>query len=318
MSYSVSIIITAWKEEKSIPKAINSLLSPENQLPEDFEVIIASPDKSTLSAAEDALKQLNITNYKLIQDPGKKAGKGKPTGLNMAFKAAKGDIFVLTDGDVYLSPNAIKHLLEPFKDKKIGGVTGRPVSADSTDNMMGYFGNLLADAAHHKRMIDLTEHPEGFSTKLVKKRDFFPMSGYVMAMRNLGFKLPEDVLSDDAHTSYEIFNKGYKIAYRPEAKAYVKYATNLSDYFTQKKRSLGGFIQLWKYGVVKEETKSRSFWHELEYFWFPIKYARSLRQYFWSLLLYPIRFYLWLQIWYERKFTKKKFDETWVRIESTK
>ncbi|MBN1916130.1 glycosyltransferase [Candidatus Dojkabacteria bacterium] len=318
----ISIIITGWKEPKTIGNAIKSLLDPKiNELPEEFEVIQLSPDNETINAGKAAFKKLGLTRntknpqyYKIIKDP----GKGKPVALNIAFKEAKGEILVLTDGDVYLSPNSVKNFLEVFTDEKIGGVSGRPVSADSDESPMGFYGNLLADAAHHKRMIDLTENAQGFGTKIVKKRKFFPMSGYAMAIRNIKLELPQDVLSDDAFISYSLFNRGYRIAYQPEVKAYVKYASSLSDYFKQKKRSLGGFIQLWKYNIVKPETKSRSFWHEIEYFWFPVKYSRNLKQFTWAIFLYPIRLFLWIQIWFERKFKEKSFEKTWVRIESTK
>jgi cellulose synthase/poly-beta-1,6-N-acetylglucosamine synthase-like glycosyltransferase len=185
--------------------------------------------------------------------------------------------------------------------------------------MLSYWGGLLADAAHHKRNIDLTEHPVGLSTKIVPKRKFFPISGYGALIRNIDeLELPKDCLVDDAYISYLIYNLGYRISYAPEAKVLVKYPKTLSDYFLQKKRSVGGYIQLWNYGVVKPETKTRSFWRELEYAWFPIKYAQSLQQLVWSLMMYPTRFWLWLQIYWERKFNEKEFNETWVRIESTK
>ncbi len=318
----VSIIITAWKEEKTIGKAIEAILDPANTLPEKLEILIVAPDEGTINAAEETFKKFNLPQgketenryYKIVKDP----GKGKPIALNHSFKIAKGEILILTDGDVYLGQDAISSLVSHFEDQKVGGVSGRPVSADSMNNLMGYYGNLLADAAHHKRMVELTEYPSGKTAKFIKKGQFFPMSGYVMAIRNLNISLPEDVLVDDAYLSYILYNKEYKIEYEPEAKAYVKYATHLDDYFKQKKRSVGGFIQLWKYDVVKKQTKSRSFWHELEYVWFPIKYAQSFKQFIWSLLLYPVRLWLWVQIWFERKFNEKSFEKTWVRIESTK
>ena len=115
-----------------------------------------------------------------------------------------------------------------------------------------------------------------------------------------------------------IFNEGGRIEYEPEALVFVKYPTNLKDYFKQKKRSTGGYMQLWEYGIVKPETKSRSFWRELEYFWFPIKYARNLKELFYSFMMYPVRLWLWVQIFWERKIVKKDFVKTWVRVESTK
>jgi cellulose synthase/poly-beta-1,6-N-acetylglucosamine synthase-like glycosyltransferase len=293
----ISIIITSYKEPKTIGKAIRCIALP------DCEIIQISPDSETLNAGLKVAQELNLgKNFKQIKDP----YKGKPHALNMAFKKASGDILVLTDGDVFFDKNAVSELIKPFKDKKVGGVTGRPVSRDKKDNMMGYFGNLLSDAAHHKRM------------KTLKKGLFFPMSGYIMTIRNYGIELPKDVLSDDAYISYFVVNKGKEIAYAPKAKAFVKYPTNLNDYYKQKVRSLGGYLQLEKYGVIKNEKKTRTFKDELSYFWFPFSYASNIKEFFWSKLLFPIRIVTWIKIFFDRKVFKKDFEKSWIRIESTK
>lgn len=316
MAVKVSFLITAYKEEKSIGKCIASLVdSKYSGYGADFEVLLACPDVETKSAAEEAIDFYQLRDqYKYIQDP----GKGKPTALNLLMDRAEGDIWVFTDGDVFFDKGAVKALIDSFEDNDNFLVTGRPVSGDEKNSMMGYFGHLLADAAHHKRMIDLTDSPEGTSLKFVKKRNFFPVSGYIYAIKKTDIRFPTDTLVDDAYISYVVHNQGLKIGYAPEARVFVKYPTNLKDYFKQKTRSTGGYVQLWEYGVVKPETKSRSFGRELEYFWFPIKYAKSFKQLFWSLCLYPIRLWLWIKIFWERKIKKTDFARTWVRIESTK
>lgn len=316
----ISVIITAFKEEATIAKAIECIANTEySGIPENYEIILAAPDEGTHSVSSAKAKELNITDKLVhVYDPGKKEGKGKPTALNMALDKARGSIVILTDGDVYLGKFAIKRLLKHFRNPSVMLVTGRPRSSDSKNTMMGYFGNLLADAAHHKRTIDLTDNPEGLSLKLVRKRAFFPVSGYIYAMRKNDIRFPEDCLVDDAYISYMIFNQGGRIEYESRAEAFVKYPTNLSDYFKQKKRSTGGYMQLWDYGVVKKDTKTRSFWRELEYVWFPIRYSKNIKELFYSLLMYPIRLWLWIQIYWERKFLKKDFIKTWVRVESTK
>jgi cellulose synthase/poly-beta-1,6-N-acetylglucosamine synthase-like glycosyltransferase len=320
----LSIIVTAYKEKDTIGKVISSIVDSnysgigKGKIDQDCELIIASPDMETNEAARVELAKYPNIKTNLITDP----GKGKPIALNMCLKAATGDWLFLTDGDVYLDKFAIEEVIK-FADSwqgehELGGVSIRPVSAQPKDTMMHYWGNLLADAAHHKRTIDLTDHPQGLSTKLVPKRKLFPLSGYGMLIRNIGLTVPEDVLVDDAYLSYELYNKGYALAYAPEARVLVKYATNLHDYFIQKKRSTGGFVQLWEYGVVKEDTKTRSFWRELEYAWFPLNYATNVRELLWSLMLYPTRFFLWVMIFWERKIIKKPFSATWRRVESTK
>lgn len=312
----ISIIITAFKEEATIGRAIECIANSEySGIPENYEIILTAPDEGTHNVASLKAKELDITDKLIhIYDP----GKGKPMGLNMALDKARGSIQIFTDGDVYLAKFAIKRLLKHFRNPSVELVTGRPVSSDSKNNLMGYFGHLLADAAHHKRTIDLTDNPEGLSLKLVRKRAFFPVSGYIYAMRKNDIRFPIDCLVDDAYISYMVFNNGGRIEYEPRSEAYVKYPTNLSDYFKQKKRSTGGYMQLWEYGIVRSDTKTRSFWRELEYIWFPIRYAKNIKQLIFSFLMYPIRLWLWIQIFWERKVVKKNFVKTWVRVESTK
>jgi len=313
----LSIIITASKEPQTIGKALTMLLdSSLSYLKNDFEVITVIPDQETQIAAEKliTIKYPGI-NWIKIKDP----GKGKPVALNLAFQKAKGDYILLSDGDVYCDTEVIPLLMEHFKNKSIGGVTGRPKAVEQKTTFWGYIGNLLADAAHHKRMTTMGKNRSGHSAKLISSQpDFFVLSGYISLIKNLKLSIPEDCLVDDAYISYRLINKGFKLAYEPKALVYVKYPTHITDWFAQKARSVGGYMQLWKYGVVKEENKVRNFWKELEYFWFPIKYASNFRELCWSLMLYPLRFYLWLRILFEQKVLKKEFYQTWVRIESTK
>ncbi len=312
----VSILLTAWKEEKTIGNSIETIIGKYKG---DFEVLLAIPDAGTQEAAINKAKELGIEDRIWISDFAKDGKpKGKPAELNYLMDKATGDIWFFGDGDVSFGDDVIEKMLKHFDDETVYAVTGRPVSEDQKDSLMGYMGNLLADAAHHKRTIDLSNVTTGKSSAFVKKRPFFPVSGYLFAMRKTDIRAPKDTLVEDAFFSYEVFNRGFKIEYEPEAKVYVKYPKNLSDYFKQKKRSVGGYIQLWSYGVVKDATKTRSFWRELEYFWFPLTYAKNLKELFWSLLMYPIRLWLWIVIFWERKVQNKDFTKTWVRVESTK
>lgn len=312
----ISILITAMREAATIGRGLETLL---NGYTGDLEILVSIPDEETWQALIATATSLGIAD-KVKRSELSLDGKpkGKPRELNALMDMAQGDIWIFGDaGDTEFGDNVINKLLQHFDDPQVFAVTGRPLSMDSKDNMMGYFGHLLADAAHHKRMIDLTDNP-GHSRTFVKKRPFFPVSGYLFAMRKTDIRAPEDTLVEDAFFSYELHNRGHKIAYEPEAKVYVKYARTLADYFKQKKRSVGGYVQLWKYHIVKPETNTRSFWLELEYFWFPIRYAQNLQQLWWSIMLYPVRLWLWIQIFWERRVLNKDFARTWVRIETTK
>ena len=311
----ISIIITSWKEPKTIGKCIKCIVDRKySGLNEDFEVIQVSPDKETLEAGLHTAKKLHLNNKEFIQiqDP----RKGKPSALKLAFKKARGDIWILTDGDTYFEKNAVKYLIEPFKNSKVGGVSGRPVAMNKKSSMFGYWGHLLSDAAHHRRIITMNKREGNY---YLSDQEFFPMSGYIMAVRNFNFDIPPNVLSDDAYLSYSIRNIGKEIAYAPLAKCYVKYPTNLKDYYKQKVRSLGGFIQLKEFGVFQKDKQSRSFLIELKYASFVLKYATNLKEFIWSLTLFPVRLITWIKIFWERVILKKDMPKTgWERIQSTK
>lgn len=311
----ISVIIASRNEPKTIGKCIKCIADKEySGITDPFEIIQASPDKETLDAGLTTSKELKLSSNQYIQIKDPK--KGKPYALDLALKKSKGSILIFTDGDTYLEKNAIKYLLKPFSNEGVGGTTGRTVSMDSKNTLMGYWGHLLADAAHHRRMTVMSTKKDDYH---ISGKEFFPMSGYIMATRNYDFEIPSNVLSDDAYISYFIRNLGKEIAYTPNAICYVKYPRTLNDYYKQKVRSLGGYIQLQSLGVFKRDKQSRSLGIEMKYTLFVLKYPKNLKQFLWSLLLFPIRVITWLKIFWQRVILKKDMPKSgWERIESTK
>jgi cellulose synthase/poly-beta-1,6-N-acetylglucosamine synthase-like glycosyltransferase len=297
----VSLIITAWKEAESVAFLFDRVLDPQygNLIPE-MEIILACPDSETYESAQRIVEKYNFKNFIYVKDP----QKGKPTGLNMAMKASSSEIMIMTDGDVYPGVNALPELVKPFEDKSVGGVTGRPVSADSRKKLLGYYGHLLADAAHHKR------------TEKFSNGGYYFMSGYLMAIRKVELKMPNDVLSDDAWITNRLVELGYKIKYSPKSEVFVKYPKTFADWYKQKTRSVGGYSQLKNFNIV--EKQDRKIYHELKYIFFPFTHIRNPRELIFLSIVYPARLLLWFRIWWNRYVSKKNFEKIWVRIESTK
>ncbi len=289
----ISIIITAYKESKTIGRAIDSFLS--NNL-KDYEILVLAPDKETL----DIVKKYSKKNPKIktLKD----SGQGKPSALNLAFKKAKGEILILSDGDVFIDKNALRYLLKPFKNKKIGAVSGRPISINNRNTKLGYWSHLLTDIADKRRK------------KAIKIKKRFYCSGYLYAIRNIIKRIPEETLSDDGLISHMIYSKGYLIDYSPEAKVYVKFPTTLRDWINQKRRSAGGYNQIKKW--TKKEM--RSFSKESLGILQVLSYPKTIKEFLWTIELILIRVYLWFLIFKDINLKKKKFKKIWIRIESTK
>jgi cellulose synthase/poly-beta-1,6-N-acetylglucosamine synthase-like glycosyltransferase len=289
----ISIVITGYKEPKTIGKAIEQVL--KNKISELFELIVSAPDEETLAVAKSYARRDN--RIKFLKDE----GKGKPAALNMIFRKARGDILILTDADVYMDAKAIPLLLEKMKDPKVGAVSGHPIPVNSRSTMLGYWSHLLTAMVDNWR----------------KKSRFISCSGYLYAIRKKLFeKMPEDTLSDDAYNSHTIKNKGYKIDYSPFSYVYVKYPDNFSDWVKQKKRSAGGYNQI-KY-IFKEKNIDRSLTKESAGILQVLKYPKNLREFIWTLELIFARIYLWMLIFRDINIKKQDFKKVWVRVESTK
>ena len=292
----ISILITAYKEPNTIGKAIEAFQNQTTK--EKYEILVIAPDKETL----DVIKKYK--GVKVFKDE----NKGKPTALNILFKKAKGEILILSDGDVYVSENTIEEIIKPFQNPTIGAVTGRPISLNTKNNMLGYWSHLLTDNGAHLTRL-----------QRVKKKQFILCSGYLFAMRNLIKEIPENALSDDAIMSHMINKKGYRISYAPRAKVYVKFPTTFKDWMIQKKRSAGGYRQINR--MFKNPTRMRSFSQEILHGWYkPLIYPKNIKEMIWSLTLYPTRLYLWYNIYktVKTKVKQEDFQKIWQRVETTK
>jgi cellulose synthase/poly-beta-1,6-N-acetylglucosamine synthase-like glycosyltransferase len=290
----ISIIITAYKEPKTMGKAINQIL--KNNLP-DYEILVTAPDKETLDVARAYFKKYKF--IKIIKDE----QKGKPAALNLAVSKAKGEILILTDGDVFVGEESLKNLIRPLSNARIGAVSGNPVSLNPKRNKMGFWAYVLTDVASERRKKALK----------LKKKIF--CSGYLFAIRKSLFpKLSEELLSEDGYISDNVYNKGFGISYSEQSRVYVKYPTTFSDWIIQKKRSAGGYNQIRKI----KNVEIRSFKKESSgAFWF-FRYVTNLLNFIWLIELFIARLYLWAVIYKDINLKKKSHKEIWKRVETTK
>lgn len=235
----ISIIITAFKEPETIGKAIESFL--KQNIKEKYELIISAPDEETLNVA----KKYSSKNkkIKLFKDP----GKGKSYALNLLLKKIKGDILILTDGDVYVSEDSVEEILKEFQNSEIGCVTGRPVPLENKEIKYGYWANFLFESAHKLRK------------KLKKENNFLECSGYLWAFRNNVIdSFPLDV-AEDTIVPYFFWEKGFKIGYSEKALVYVKNVNNWKEWISQKVRTSRAHETLDKYVNTESIPRTKTF-----------------------------------------------------------
>lgn len=298
----IDIIITSYNEPISTVKAVKSFLDQE--ISEEFRITVVDPFPEV---EEHLKKEIEDPRVCFFLDP----GEGKSYALNLLMQeyasSNKNDFFVLTDGDVYVSENSVKHIRNAFLDQGIGCVTGRPVSVDPRDTKYGFWSHVVFSGIHKTRK------------RLSDERNFFECSGYLFAIRKgVIFDFPLET-SEDSIIPYLFWEKGYKINYAHGAEVYVKNPGNWKDWLGQKVRNVKAHENLNK--IAPEMPRTKSFMNEVkEGGFFALKQPRNLREAGWLSQLYFARLYLYGKAFKELK-KKKKYDDGWrgeVETESTR
>lgn len=136
----VSIIIPCFNEEKWIQRTILGCVNQD--YPTDKLQVIVVDDHSTDRSLEkiqeiidklaDEDESMNIRDRVIWYEQPKNGGKRE--ALAAGLKLAKHELLVFVDSDSFLSPFAIRNVVQPFKDKEMGGVCGRTDVANTYTN----------------------------------------------------------------------------------------------------------------------------------------------------------------------------------------
>lgn len=291
----ISIIITAWEEPLELKECLSRILN--QNIKEKYEIWVTCPDEPTKKVVLDYKRKYP----KIIDFLNQPREKGKNEMLNILSKKAKGNILIFTDGDVFFEQNAINEILKKFDDPRIGCATGRIKSFDKKNNMFGYWGHLLTDVGAHN-----------MRKERARKGQFVELSAYFMAIRKGVIEdIPLDV-AEDAIIAAMFWEKGYKIGYADKATILVRYPTKLNDWISQKIRTAKAHETLHKYVKV---PRMKSFSMEvLKGTYWALTYPRNLKEISWTLILFPLRLYTWLNVFYETKLKKQYYGQTWSKI----
>jgi len=297
----IDIIITSFNEPKSTLRAVRAFLS--QNIKDEFRITVVDPFPAVEEFIKKKTKDKRV-NFFLDE------GEGKSYAINLLFQEYgsnnKEDIFILTDGDVFVSQNAVFEIMKKFEDKEIGCVTGKPVSVDSRKTKYGLWANIVFAGIHKTRK------------KLSQKRKFFECSGYLFAIRKgIIYDFPLET-SEDSIIPYLFWQKGFKIAYADNAEVYVKNPDNWRDWVAQKVRNIKGHENLDK--IAPNMPRTKSLFNEIkEGALFAMSQPKNLKEFYWLSHLYGARLYIYFKAFRELR-KKRAYKDGWreTEINSTK
>ncbi|HHX60558.1 MAG TPA: glycosyltransferase family 2 protein [Epulopiscium sp.] len=138
----VTIIIPCFNEEEWIGRTIKSCMNQDYPI-DKLEVIIV--DDCSNDGSVEKIKETLDKIYKeteryntkeRLQYVVQEQNAGKRDALARATKMAKHELVVFVDSDSFLDPFAIRNLVQPFQDPKMGGVSGRTDVANTYTNVL--------------------------------------------------------------------------------------------------------------------------------------------------------------------------------------
>src|SRR5579859_595570 len=229
----VAVIVPAYNESVGIERAVRSLAASDYP---DFEVVVVD-DGSTDNTAE-IVEGLDLERVRLLRKP----NGGKASALNAGIAASTAPVVVMVDGDTVFEPEALRRLVQPLGDPRVGAVSG--------NTKVGNRRGILGRWQH-------IEYVTGFNLdrRMYEVLQCTPtVPGAIGAFRRDALDevggVPGDTLAEDTDLTLSIGRTGRRVLYAETARAWTEAPSSLGDLWRQRYR--------WSYGTMQAVWKHKS------------------------------------------------------------
>ena len=229
-----SIIVPVKDEEMVVDRILNALLNLD--YPWKKREIIVVDDGSADGTAEICRDYVgrHPDQIRYLQRP---TSDGKPSALNYAFRHAKGEIIATFDADNVPEPDALAIAAECFEDSAVAAVQGRIGSINADENM-------LTKCVSHEMAVFYDAFLRGKGALDL----FVPLAGTCQFIRRDVLVetggWDEGSLSEDMELSARLVEKGFKIGYASEIRAWQEYPASISGFIKQRARWFRGCMKV--------------------------------------------------------------------------
>ena len=225
---TVSIVIVAYNEARTLPRKIHSLLNSTGA--ERIREILIGSDGST-DDTRQAIAELNEPRVKLFNFP---ARRGKPSVLNELVPQCQSEFILLADARQMFDPNCIQRLLEHFLDESVGVVSGELVLRSDPAQTTAASG--IGFYWRYEKFIRRCES---------RGRGVPGATGACYAIRKTLFQpIPSGTILDDVAIPMQAVARGYRCLFEPEAVVFDEPSKSPRQEAIRKRRTIAGVAQL--------------------------------------------------------------------------
>ncbi|MEA1876673.1 MAG: glycosyltransferase [Bacteroidota bacterium] len=231
----ISILMSAYNEEKLIEEKINSILSSD--FDQKYYEILVGSDCSD-DQTDKILTRLSRLHPDILRFYPFSIRQGKPNIINQLIASAKGEILVLTDANVIFDKSTLKELINPFTDIEVGLVDTQMINKGARQT-----GISMQEKAYISREVAIKHHESTLWGTMMG-----PFGGCFAIRKTLFEPVPYNYLVDDFYLNMVVLEKGFKAINNPEAFVFEDVSNDLSIEYRRKVRiATGNFQNLFRF-----------------------------------------------------------------------
>ena len=268
---NVTFVVPCKNEEKAIYHTIQKCF--EIEYPEDKIEVIMINDGSTDNTWQEmtrAKKDFHNLDLKIVNW---KKNQGKRFGMKYGYENAKGEIIIQLDSDSYPDAKTFRHIIMPFKDKKISGVVGHSLPSNGDDNFLtraqyAYYFMSFRVLKASESLFDLCFCLSGCYAAY-RKKDVVPLMNELCHETFIGNKC---TYGDDRSLTSYLLRDGHKTVYASEAVGYTICPNTWKIFLKQQNRWKKSFfidaVKISKFIIKKDKFVAFTYFFPLVIFTF--------------------------------------------------
>ncbi len=219
------VLVPAYNEGRCIADKIRNILVSDYPAP--LRIVVVCDGQG-----DDTAEQARAAGNDRVEVAVLVERRGKMAAINRGFELIDEEVIVLTDADTLFAPDAIRHLVIPLADPRVGAVSGSVTLVDETTG----FAKGLGMYQRYECWLRRNESASGSA---------IGVSGALFALRRACVRtLPEDTILDDVALPFEAVRRGYMVKYEARARAFEPANGDPGQEYARKRRTLAGNVQL--------------------------------------------------------------------------
>ena len=222
-----------FNEEKNIFSLIKSI--SKQFLLSKIPILIIASGCTDNSIPEVLRAKSSFSNKIIILEEKQRLGKSQ--AINKCIKYIKERNYkyaFFLDGDVHIEKNSFHILASNMENTNGNCVCALPLPFIKEKKFFNKLAWKNCQIIHEIREI------------MNEKAEVWPISGYLylVEINSLPDEIPNLIINDDSYIGLYMLEQNKKLTYESKSKVFVKFPSNISDYFNQKIRTRVGWNQI--------------------------------------------------------------------------